>query len=66
MDNNMGAFKTCPFCGGEAKSKSDLSIVAGKAVNQFWFQCDNCGAKTATYNNYTQALASWENRANEK
>ena len=53
----MKSNKECPFC-----QENIISIVESKTpvMQEYQYQCDNCGACGPIYENKEEALKGWE------
>ena len=56
--------KPCPFCGGEAKSKSSVDVFGHEGF--FSVLCRKCYARTGYYETEAEVIEAWNRRANEK
>ncbi len=52
-DERLYGLKLCPFCGREAYVK----------INHV--ECGSCNARSAKYNNSSNAIISWNKRTND-
>ena len=52
--------KHCPFCGGEAEET--VKDYGNKPFLEIWYECKECGCRTAKHNSFSEAKAAWNNR----
>ena len=56
--------KPCPFCGGEAFPRHEISFVAhGERVDEHYVSCIDCGAKGPAYDAEEDIFRSAERTA---
>lgn len=56
----MTDLKPCPFCGGEAEMKYEVSPAFGDI---YYVQCECLRAQTQLYQTESEAIAAWNARA---
>lgn len=56
--------KPCPFCGGEAESKSSVDIFGHEGF--FSVLCRKCYARTDYYETEAEVIEAWNRRADEE
>lgn len=56
--------KPCPFCGGEAKTKSSVDVFGHEGF--FSVLCRKCYVRTGCYETEAEVIEAWNRRADEK
>lgn len=52
--------KSCPFCGGGARS--DFTFVGRAEITVFYIECTDCNAEGGEFNNKSDAIKAWNTR----
>jgi len=55
--------KPCPFCNSRSLTPHDNSIRDRNIKRDFYIECDDCGARTKSFDNKMDAWIAWDTRA---
>jgi len=62
----MSELKSCPFCGGKAKERSDFTYARLTGAVLHFIVCERCGNRSQPGLSWDETIKKWNRRVDNK